>query len=484
MDDAATIISTCSRLLSTLPTVTEADARAAGAACEAWLKEHYPQLQHAVVSRRARRLPPEILNKIFRLLPYDYNQKAVLLACSSVNREWRRHGWPLVWREFQVRKPLAATACQFLLPWALEAAKGIHVRDLVVARTQDSLDYLPLLLAAPIFTGLRCLSFYDVNPSHLLVAFRSLPNLTYLELRWPIDERVAGGSDLGWTEQEENETWANGLGNLKALYMVLSTDDIMLEKLAMGLGSRLESLRIFLYNAGGEVDWERQLVFDQFLSAVSQNCPNLADFELRADEPELDAWMIGSPSIQRFFTTQQQLVSLSLQQINVSDDMIRTVAASCVNLKILDVHEGDDVTSQCFQHLASAPFLQALAIHDFSGKRWAKDAIVDFLRHRGRDLEYLRLPNDSYPALAPFIDLLPNIRYLSVYSNYFPGDKEDVIAFLSGARKLERLWIGSPGSKVPDQIREVAIARKVELAADEFKLPDYVAVKKERWMGV
>ncbi|KAJ3277544.1 hypothetical protein HK104_003212, partial [Borealophlyctis nickersoniae] len=53
-------------------TVTETNAGAAVAACDVWLKEHYPQPQHAVVSRRARpRLPSEILNKIFRLVPYD-----------------------------------------------------------------------------------------------------------------------------------------------------------------------------------------------------------------------------------------------------------------------------------------------------------------------------------------------------------------------------------------------------------------------------
>ncbi|KAJ3284709.1 hypothetical protein HK104_009813 [Borealophlyctis nickersoniae] len=473
MDDAATIISTCSRLLSNPHTVTETDARAAVAACEAWLKEHYPQLQTAVVSRRARhRLPPEILNKIFRLLPYE--EKAVLLACSSVNREWRRHGWPHVWKKFRVcRKSLAIPEGQFTHPLALEATKGIHVRHLVVARTQDSLDYLPSLLAAPIFTGLRCLclSRTDASPPHLLVAFRSLPNLTYLKALRLDYGQVAWGSNLGLTGQEENETWRIGFGNLKALCMSVDAEGIMLEKLALGLGSKLESLRIRSFARG----MERRL--DQFSSTVSQICPNLVDFEL------VD-YQTGWYSIQRFITTHQQLVSLSLSLgVNASDNMIRTIAAACVNLKIFRVAAAENVTSRSFQHLASGPFLQGLDFVDFTAHPKAEGGIVEFLRHRGRDLEYLRLPNNSGRALAPFIDFLPNIRHLDPGTYACRDNKQDVIAFLNGAKKLKRLWMGCPDN-IPHLIYQVAIPRKVEFCDGHFELPDYVELEMESWMGM
>ncbi|KAJ3290404.1 hypothetical protein HK104_006805 [Borealophlyctis nickersoniae] len=488
MDDAATIISNCRRLLSDPHTITETDARAAAAACEAWLKEHHP--------RPRPRLPPEILNKIFRLLPYDYYEKAAMLACSSVNKEWRRHAWPHVWKKVKVsKKSLASTASQFSLPWALDATEGIHVRDLIVGETEDSLDYLPSLLAAPVFTGLRrlCLDRDGfTNPLHLLVAFRSLPNLTYLQAWGVRYGRVALGSNLGLSDQEENETWRIGFGNLKALHIEVASDGVMLEKLAMGLGSRLESLRIRLFWPAEESP------FGRFLSMASQNCPNLVDLEV-----DIGRW--GWDSVHRFLTTQQQLVSLILRD-DPSDDTIRTVAASCPNLKILYVHAGEDLTSQCFQHLASGPSLRGLHIDDYGGDPIAEEDFVHFLRHRGRDLHYLNLPFALDCALARLTEFLPNIRHLDAGSWYdwgypdagswydwgypdagswydwgYPFATEDVTAFLNGAQKLERLWINPDG--IPHQIREAAIARKVELCTDDFELPDYAEFKMESWMG-
>ncbi|KAJ3279939.1 hypothetical protein HK104_001060 [Borealophlyctis nickersoniae] len=405
MGDAATIISTCSRLLSNPRTVALADAHAAVAACQAWLKEHCRQSQHAVVSRRSRpRLPPEILNKIFRRVPYDDDQKAVLLACSSVNKEWRHYAWPHVWKKLEIRKKtLAYTVCQFSLPWALKATNGIHVRNLAVARTQELLDYLPSLLAAPIFTGLRCLCLWNSNLNllHLLVAFRSLPNLICLQMHGLMQERrVAWGGNLGLTEQEENEIWSIGFGNLKALCIRVETDGVMLEKVAMGLGSKLESLRMGLSGVHGG-----KTVSPIFIDGVSK-----------------------LPEFGRFWAGMQ----------------------------------------------------------DGRGFHSAVPHIADFLRQRGRNLQYLRLPYDSSRALAPLAKFLPNIRHFDAGGWAHWGcrsTREDVIAFLNGVRKLECLWMGGPDD-IPHQVWEVAVARKVEFRNDQFQLPDYVACKMEDWMGL
>ncbi|KAJ3280028.1 hypothetical protein HK104_000985 [Borealophlyctis nickersoniae] len=261
MNDAAAIISTCSRLLSRPRTLTETEALAAAAACDARLEQNqYIQLQHEVqVSRPVRpRLPSEVLDAIIREIPYDKGW-ASLLACSSVNKEWRRKAWTRRWKEFVAditRTPLATIARRFLLPWALETMKGLQVRVLVVPRNDEPLDDLSLLLAPPTFRGLRRLGLAgDCSTFHLLMAFRSLPNLIFFQCNELHDGPVAWGEHLRLGEKEQNEIWRMGLGNLKALVihsMKFERGGIMLQKLTTGLGPKLESLHLRLENAEAE----------------------------------------------------------------------------------------------------------------------------------------------------------------------------------------------------------------------------------------
>ncbi|KAJ3299121.1 hypothetical protein HK104_009994 [Borealophlyctis nickersoniae] len=485
MNDAAAVITICSRLLSNLRTLTETDARAAVAACEAWLKENRRQPQ-ALVSHSARsRLPQEILNLILRKIPYELPKKTTLLACSSVNKEWRRISWRHVWKQFHLwnqRKDLAAAARYLSFPWALEVTTGVEVRDLWIEDIRrESLDNLALLLATPMFSGIRVMKLgWDVSTLHLLVALRSLPNLISLHCWQLIDWPVAWGESLQLDETKENEAWRVGLGNLRVLSLEIldsEPDGFMLDKLAAGLGSKLESLRLHhpleTEQAKGQ--------FGQLLRNLSDKCPNLVDFEFGANTKVTD-------SLTRFIRTQQQLVHLSLtSDRDVSDDLIRTIAASCLNLKCLKIWVGEYATTRCLQYLATGPYLRALQIRRYYTPRLAESNaiaekdIVQFLQNRGKNLEHFEFPNDPKCALAPLIPFLPNIRNFGT-QNKHRYKSEDVIAFLNGAKTLRRFWIENP-QKIPKKVSDVAIARKVELL-DMDDMPDYVESKKESWMGL
>ncbi|KAJ3286401.1 hypothetical protein HK104_009054 [Borealophlyctis nickersoniae] len=127
----------------------------------------------------------------------------------------------------------------------------------------------------------------------------------------------------------------------------------------------------------------------------------------------------------------------------------------------------------------------------------AEKDILEFLRHRGRDLEYFRFPKDPNSRLAPLIEFLPNVRTFSIEPErgYRTVDgtldvvepergyrTEDVVAFINHADKLENLDIGIPGN-VPQEIRDVAIARGVRLTCYEH-MPDYALSREESWMGL
>ncbi|KAJ3291324.1 hypothetical protein HK104_006171 [Borealophlyctis nickersoniae] len=483
MNDAAAIISTCRRLLSNLQTLPETDARAAVAVCDAWLKEnHLPnQRQNGALKLVARsRLPSEILNAILRKIPYD-RKKTALLACSSVNREWRRHAWPQVWKRFSTNKEVAVIVRHFSLPWARKAVEGIQVRRLEFLRQARSFDDLALLLATPVFSGIRVLRFHNldvIGPLQLLVTFYTLPNLISLACDYAQNLWVEGGLDLRLGEKEENEVWRRGLGNLKALNIRIRLDhgsEIVLEKLAMGLGAQLKSLRLRL-NAATERGGKG---FTQFLRNLSENCPHLVDlsFAVILNEKATEA-------LQLFINTQQQLVHLTLSTNMISDDLIRTIAASCPSLKFLHFFTGYNVTRRCFQHLATGPFLRALRIQRTPGVpsiAIAEKDIVDFLSRRGKYLEYFEFPNEQNCALAPFIEFLPNIRYFDTGRPWARYQNEDVIAFLHGAQKLEHLWIGKR-EEMAKEICDVACARKVELSGP-IPFPSYVELKEEGWLG-
>ncbi|KAJ3279679.1 hypothetical protein HK104_001247 [Borealophlyctis nickersoniae] len=388
------------------------------------------------------------------------------------------------WRD--QRKDLAAAARYFSFPWALEVTRGIKVRDFSVDEDwRESLDDLPLLFATPIFSGIRVLSLMgdDVSTLHLLMALRSLPNLISLECDQLNDEPVDWGENLQLDETKENEAWRVGLGNLRALSIVKrpsiesEPDGIMLDKLAAGLGAKLESLRL-------HHPLEREQAkgqFGQLLRNLSDKCPNLVDFTFDSLD-SLDTKV--TDSLTRFISTQQQLVHLSLT-INVSDDLIGTIAASCLNLKYLEIWVGKYAKTRCFQYLGTGPYLRGLKIFQKTENAIAGEDITGFLQHRGKNLEHFRFPNDNdqHCALAPLIPFLPNIRDFGAGQLGYRYKNEDVIAFLNGSKTLRSLQIGERG-KIPKEVSDVAIARKVELPDYGFHMPDYVASKKESWMAL
>ncbi|KAJ3279561.1 hypothetical protein HK104_001368 [Borealophlyctis nickersoniae] len=490
MDDAIAIISNCHRLLSRLQTLTEADARAAVAACKAWLNKNNPQSEHTLtlVSRpTGSRSPPEILNAILRKIPYA--QRKTLLSCRLVNKEWQRNSWAHFWKEFKFYsgQPLAPIAGRYLLPWALEATKGIQVRKLSLWSSPESVEKdLALLLAAPLFNGIRVLLLGPhFSTFHVLLALRSLPHLTYLQLYCITDEPVAWGRNLRMSEREEEETWKLGLGKLKALDIHIHEYEgemewIMLDKLAMGLGANLESLSM-IYPRHEETG-QRGTQLARVLQNVSQNCPHLVNFEVILNPLSGPHW--STDSLNRFFTTQHQLVHLRLF-VNVSDQLIQTIAASCVNLKFFTFRPlQNGVANRSLQYLATGPFLRGLhittSVFDDIPITVAEEGVLEFLRHRGRDLEYFKFPKDPNSRLAPLNEFLPNVHAFGI-EHAGAYSIEDVIAFINHADKLENLDIGIP-DELPQEIRDVAIARGVRLTHVHMRL--YASSREAGWMGV
>ncbi|KAJ3292932.1 hypothetical protein HK104_004910, partial [Borealophlyctis nickersoniae] len=436
MDDATAIISNCQSLLSSPQTLTETDARAAAAACEAWLNKNKRQpaittYSRSGVSSNGLSFPPEILDAILRKIPY--HQRRTLLSCSLVNNAWRRNSWAHYWKELRIPVPLAPIAGRYLLPFALEATKGIQVRMLSILSGPSDLVVkdLGLLLATPLFSGIRVLILDgSFGTFHALLALRSLPNLTYLRVYGLRDEPVAWEKYLrAWekklrlNEREEEEAWKIGLGNLKALDICMTegaTGGIMMDKLAMGLGAKLESLSLELT---GDETKQRKTQLARVLQNVSQKCPRLVRLFL-------SCWDWSTDSLRRFVTTQHQLVHLILElDVHISDQLIQTIAASCVNLKILSFNAPNN----------------SVATRDIYGDGTVTvNNMLDFVRHRGRDLEYLAFPNDSNSPLA----------------------------FMNRADKLENLVLGEQDT-VPQEIHDAAIARGVKLLPDA-SLPDYV----------
>ncbi|KAJ3282282.1 hypothetical protein HK104_010977 [Borealophlyctis nickersoniae] len=249
--------------------------------------------------------------------------------------------------------------------------KGMQVRFLQLLGDGEQLDDLALLLAPPTFRGIRYLKLAgNCSTSHLLMAFRRLPNLIFFECYCLYDERVAWGRHLRLGEKEENEIWRMGLGNLKALQIPLRKFErggILLQKLTIGLGPKLESLHLDIWPA--ETERYEEQDFAELFRNLPKNCPYLVDVSLTAWD------MKDTNSLHRFLKTQQQLVRLTLR-IKHSDELIRNIAASCPSLK----DYGTLMTEN-----------NAIAEKD----------VIEFLRQRGKDLIHLRSPNDndcSFPS--------------------------------------------------------------------------------------
>ncbi|KAJ3277978.1 hypothetical protein HK104_002763, partial [Borealophlyctis nickersoniae] len=85
--------------------------------------------------------------------------------------------------------------------------------------------------------------------------------------------------------------------------------------------------------------------------------------------------------------------------------LIRTIAASCVNLKFFSFYTGKNSVATSLQHLVNGPFLRGLNIMD--GTVTVTD-MLEFLRHRGRDLEHLTFNIAPNSPLAPLKEFLPN----------------------------------------------------------------------------
>ncbi|KAJ3284838.1 hypothetical protein HK104_009752 [Borealophlyctis nickersoniae] len=313
---------------------------------------------------------------------------------------------------------------------------------------------------------------YFTTTFHLLMVFRSLPNLVSLSLGFLTDEPVSWGKNLRLAEEEEDEIWRMGLGNLKALKIGLMeqshTGGIMLGKLALGLGERLEMMHVGLRDPGTDDQ------IAQLLRNLSNNCPRLVDLSFEGWNPN---------SLQPFLKTQRQIVQLALKNMNVSDRFLRTIVASCTNLRFLEFDAGDNIPSATYKHLAKLPFLRGLSIHGNGVDRIAKTDVVEFLRCRGKDLEYLKFPRGRIGAFPGLVEFLPNIRHFSTWYQY-PFDY--VVDFLDSAPKLESIQLCTEGWIV--EMLEEVWDHDVELNYEDhdfrMQMHDHVESKKEAWMGL
>ncbi|KAJ3280732.1 hypothetical protein HK104_000438 [Borealophlyctis nickersoniae] len=92
MDEAASVILACRRLLCQ-QTETHEETRSAVAACDQWL-DKYHQAQSLQLSRKPSRLPTELVVSILRnFRGQDRETKTTLLTCRLVNKEWRQLAW-------------------------------------------------------------------------------------------------------------------------------------------------------------------------------------------------------------------------------------------------------------------------------------------------------------------------------------------------------------------------------------------------------
>ncbi|KAJ3299202.1 hypothetical protein HK104_009735 [Borealophlyctis nickersoniae] len=233
--------------------------------------------------------------------------------------------------------------------------------------------------------------------------------------------------------------------------------------MAANLGANLEYINL-RENRG-----EQTLRF--FFGQVAQNCPNLKGCRFYSDSPH------PFPHSTRLLS---QLVHLEMK--GVSDDLIRSVATTCVHMKYLAILY-PAAAQESFRHLARGPFLQALSVI----ARVPPDTKYDnrfalFLKERGKSLKFLESDiGETDQTLGMIQDFCPELRELRVrYDRDRAVSENAIVAFLEGSRKLQRMTL-------PDCIRSEAISHVAEEQNVDIhticEFPSYADLREESWMG-
>ncbi|KAJ3290431.1 hypothetical protein HK104_006784 [Borealophlyctis nickersoniae] len=315
--------------------------------------------------------------------------------------------------------------------------KGVQIRKFAVGLYPRR--RVDILLGAPMMGGIRVLhwALIDfISTSQLLVIFRTLPLLVSLRIgveNGPVewgDSEDQNRQD-GEAEQE-GVVWKTGFGNLKALTIWVYGGPVqgfdLLDAMGANLGANLEYM--FVPETHGE---------------------------------------------------QTRLRSFFGQVVGVSDDLIKSVATTCVHLRYLNIRYGIGATQESFRHLARGPFLRALSVtgwvhHPSTGY---DDRFALFLKERGKSITFLKIDIVSTDQTLRLIqEFCPELRELNVGCDDVPED--EFVAFLQGSRKLQRMTL--PKCYVSCAIRDEAEERNVDLdtVAD---FPLYIDFREESWMG-
>ncbi|KAJ3299848.1 hypothetical protein HK104_006585 [Borealophlyctis nickersoniae] len=458
MDDAASVILACRRLLSQ-QTWTETEARAALAACDGWLNKY---TQPQPVSPKPCCVPTELVISILRQFRKE-DRKTTLLTCRLVNKEWQQLAWARFWYIVD-DKTAQRTASRLLHPWAVDTLKGIQVRKLDIAKTPDlgASKGLGVLLGGAMMRGIRVLRVSPLTASQLFVIFRSLPWLIALDVLGLRVDSVEGASMVNqeceggnvWRQlwkEKDRAIWKAGFGNLKSLSIAVHwrADNQagldFVDTMAASLGTELKSLSVGLHS--------QPPALNSFLSKLAGRCPNLGDFEVMRFSEILHQFP-------HFLESVPHLVHLSLTD-GASDLMILAITT--------------------IRHLANGTFLKFFE-YGWEGESASpkEEHYESFLKERGRCLEVLKISIDDATdrTLDKLLSFCPNLRELQCCLDNVT--EEGLVAFLEGSQKLERIAL-------PDHLQQNEAVLKAangrNVRWDDIYEDVYREAMEEHWMG-
>ncbi|KAJ3284839.1 hypothetical protein HK104_009753 [Borealophlyctis nickersoniae] len=421
-------------------------------------------------------LPPEILSVILRSLPGpSVETKQALLACRLVNKEWGHLAWTLFWVSVSVGSGERAER-RYLHHSASEFMKGIHIRKFAVWESPCR-RRMDVLLGAPMMQGIRILIYAckSISTAQLFLIFLSLPLLVGLyhirvengPVEWGDVETHTRG------DKEEGAVWKKGFGNLKALSIRVKGGPVrgfdLLDVMAANLGVNLEYVNLFDF-----FDHERTRL-RSFYCKVAENCPNLK------------AYTFNSNTLHLFPHSTTRLLSclVYLEVENGSDDLIKSLAATCTHLKYLSIRcSSNGATQEGFRHLATGPFLSALSVtaSEPPSTTACDDGLALFLKERGKSVTFLEMNKcESDETLRMIRDFCPELRELRVVWGW-DVTEDGFVAFLQGSRKLRRMNLPLYPRNRSEAIRHAAEEGNVDIEAN-VRFPTYLALREESWMG-
>ncbi|KAJ3278007.1 hypothetical protein HK104_002741 [Borealophlyctis nickersoniae] len=415
---------------------------------------------------------------------------------------------------------------------------GLQTRMLTINWDEEvELETLCKVLRVPVMRGVRVLDlslFYSIRPEDVIRIFANLPHL--ISLRAAVraeghayeenaetssengsfdsgdatdendemsvensesedgdDNNGNNGSALEDEEEDGNEpslrriwansdpamaeVWKRGFKKLRALRLDLHgrSEQTLFDwmvGIVDGLGPTLESLQIDVYveddpNAGSsDADPSDPMVIHQ----VAANCPNLKDFTAES------MWFLPIDSL---ISSWPNLVRLSLPRCDISDNVVKIICATCLNLKVLDL-SFDCCTALSFEYLTRGPLLRGFRTQDLP-LSMSQKTIMDFLQHRGQYLEVI--------SLRAYDSWLFRLRRLEVVDMRWPfitdqpHIRKDVLNLLRSSCKLESLRLPLFFERTAE-IREAAAEKKTVLSVFPEIFMSYVETMEDRWIGL